>query len=170
MKLYTAWQVLAKSRGWRQSNNRTEVRSILWSGGSKSARSGPRYGVVPLLHTPEQTREWCRRLAPDRPALSDDAVSCQVATGRVTCVELALWRRSRPPFRSPLLAWHVLGRPGLHPEFAMDAAMRYEWHPQCGRCDGFPTCPRWPQVLKRWSWLVRRGRLWSTSLRDLHPG
>ena len=64
-------------------------------------------------------------------------------------VAFALWGRHPAPGRSRLLLWHVLGRPYLHPEHAMDF-----------RCSRRPAVvvtrpaivPRWPAMLKKWGW------------------
>ena len=86
-------------------------------------------------------------------------------------IERALWGGSRPRGRSVLLAWHVLGRPQLHPDFAVDmAAMRFEWHRQGSADDTLAQCQRWGRVAQSWGWQFRPDGCWVTSLGVLRPG
>ena len=83
-------------------------------------------------------------------------------------VEQALFGGSRPGGRSPMLAWFVLGRPRLHPEFAVDReALRYEWH---RRGTTLGPCPRWPAIARRWDWTALPDNTWRTPLGDLRFG
>ena len=90
-------------------------------------------------------------------------------------VAFALWGRHPAPGRSRLLLWHVLGRPYLHPEHAMDFTVaRQEWY----RCSRRPAVvltrpaivPCWPAILKKWGWTCLGDGSWRTPLGILKPG
>ena len=90
-------------------------------------------------------------------------------------VAFALWGRQPAPGRSRLLLWHVLGRPYLHPEHALDFTVaRQEWY----RCSRRPAVvltrpaivPRWPAFQNKWGWACLGDGSWRTPLGTLKPG
>ncbi|CAE7549074.1 pol, partial [Symbiodinium necroappetens] len=90
-------------------------------------------------------------------------------------VALALWGYKPPRSRSRLLLWHVLGRPCLCPEHALDfATARQEWlrcsTPGAFRLLDITTTPSWAALQRKWGWSETVTGEWRTPLGLLRPG
>ena len=96
-------------------------------------------------------------------------------TAWASCIALALWGSKPPSARSRLLLWHVVGRPHLRPEHALDlATARQEWMrvSRPGRLVWGPSVPtpQWHAVMRKWGWHHAPTGDWHTPLGTLRPG
>ncbi|CAE7863325.1 trmA, partial [Symbiodinium microadriaticum] len=88
---------------------------------------------------------------------------------------LSLWSFKPPKSRSRLLLWHVLGRPRLCLEHALDfATARQEWlrcsTPGAFRLLDTTVTPRWAALQHKWGWSETVTGEWRTPLGLLRPG